>query len=78
MTNAAPFPSLHQRAISSLAQESNCTIDEVTALYTREFEKLAVDARVRDFLPILAARHVKSSLRERERSTTEVPELVSA
>jgi Protein of unknown function (DUF3562) len=77
MSDAPTLPSVHQRVISSLAKDNNATIDEVTALYTLELEKLAVDARVRDFLPVLAARHVKSTLRNRAQSTADARQPVS-
>jgi hypothetical protein len=56
-------PSAHTRAIEFLADDTHIPIDEITEIYAREFAKLALDASVQTFLPVLTMRNVREALR---------------
>jgi len=55
----------HSRIVAFLAKESQLPLADVARLYEVEFAKLAVDARVTQFLDIIAIRHVQAILRNR-------------
>ena len=55
----------HQRAIESLAEESQVPVNEVSRLYEDERAKLEVGARIKGFLGIFAIRNVRNMLRQR-------------
>jgi hypothetical protein len=57
----------HQRAIESLAAESQVPVNEVARLYEDARAELEAGARVRSFLGIFALRKVRNTLRERSR-----------
>ena len=57
---------LHDGAIDALADEMKIDVSEVRAVYEREYVRLRRAARVRDFLPVLVARHTRDVLRQRE------------
>jgi hypothetical protein len=57
----------HQRAIESLAEESQVPVNEVARLYEDARAELEAGARVRSFLGIFALRKVRNTLRERSR-----------
>ena len=57
-----------QRAIESLAEESQVPVNEVARLYEDARAKLEVGARIRSFLGIFALRNVRKTLRERRRA----------
>jgi hypothetical protein len=60
----------HQRpAIELLARESQVPVDGVTRLYENELAKLAVGARIRNFLHIFAIRKVREMLRQHDAGT---------
>lgn len=54
---------LHDRAIDALAQEMHLDTAEIRAIYERHYLHLRGIARVRDYLPVLVARHTRSALR---------------
>jgi hypothetical protein len=49
----------HERAIVSLARESQVPVDEVARLYDEERAELEVGVRIRGFLRIFAIRNVR-------------------
>jgi hypothetical protein len=55
----------HERAIESLARESQVPVDEVARLYDDARAELEVGARIRGFLGIFAIRNVRRVLRQR-------------
>jgi len=57
----------HQRAIESLAEESQVPVNEVAQLYEDARAKLEVGARIRSFVGIFAIRNVRKALRQRSR-----------
>jgi len=68
MARMHPQPSKksrQQRAIASLAQESQVPIDEVARLYEDQWAELEDGARIADFLAIFTARNVREMLRRR-------------
>lgn len=54
----------HWRAIESVARDVKRSVEEVQPLYESELAVLCRDARVRDFLSVLACRHVRLSLKQ--------------
>lgn len=54
---------LHDRAIDALAQELHVDAAEIRDIYERHYLRLRTIARVRDYLPVLVARHTRSALR---------------
>jgi hypothetical protein len=48
--------------VSSLAKQTNTPIEEARKVYEREFALLERTAKVKTFLPILAARHAREIL----------------
>ena len=57
----------HQRAIESLAEESQVPVNEVARLYEDARAELEAGARIRNFLGIFALRKVRKALLERSR-----------
>jgi hypothetical protein len=55
----------HERAIASLAHETDTSVDEITRLCTTEYARLAIDARLTSYLAIFAFRGVQAVLRSR-------------
>lgn len=53
----------HHQAICTLANEFNLTEMDVASLYEKELRDLCAHARVRQYLLLLTARHVKEILR---------------
>lgn len=53
----------HVAVIEAIAKETNRPIGEVTELYTAEISRLQSDARIRDFLVVLASKKVRDVLR---------------
>ena len=54
-----------EHLISRLAREEQIPEPEARLAYQRELERLGRDARVRTYLPVLAARHAREALRRR-------------
>lgn len=57
--------SLHMGVIEDLAREWDLPASEVSQLYETELARLKAQARVRDFLPLLASHAVRDALRSR-------------
>ena len=57
----------HQRAIESMAEESQVPVDEVAQLYEDAHAELEAGARIKSFLGIFALRNVRRTLLERIR-----------
>jgi hypothetical protein len=57
MTTATELPLLE-----SLSREMHVPLDTVIAVYKREHDALALGARITHYLPLLAARRVRSQL----------------
>ncbi|HEV2219075.1 MAG TPA: DUF3562 domain-containing protein [Casimicrobiaceae bacterium] len=54
---------LHDRAIDTLAQELHVDTAVIRGIYERHLIRLRSIARVRDYLPVLVARHTRIALR---------------
>lgn len=52
-----------ERAIHTLSGLSGVSMTEVRALFSQEFARLALSARVRSYLPALTASNVRAQLR---------------
>ncbi len=57
---------LHEAAIDALAGEMHRPAAEIKAHYERELQRLTEGARVRDFLSVCTARHLRQALRHGE------------
>jgi hypothetical protein len=55
----------HERAISSLRDRSGAPLVEVRRLFAQEFSRLELGARVRSYLSVLTASHVRALLRRK-------------
>ena len=55
----------HVRVIASLSDKLKIPEHEVDAIYKREFDRLALQARIPTFLVVLAMRNTRSILRGR-------------
>jgi hypothetical protein len=53
---------LHRQAISALADETRQPVTVVTEVYEREYAELKASARVKDYLPLFAARRARKTL----------------
>ena len=58
---------LHDRAIDALADEMRVDAEEIREVYERQYLRLQSTARVRDYLHVLVARHVRHALRRSSR-----------
>jgi hypothetical protein len=56
-------PKQDRVATESLARETETSIEEVQKLYEEELEDLANDAKITQYLGVLASRRVKMKLR---------------
>lgn len=54
----------HRRAIESVARDVRRSIEEVQPLYESQLAALRREARVKDFLSVLACRRVRLSLKQ--------------
>jgi hypothetical protein len=57
----------HQAAAKHLAREMHVAEDRVLAAYALELEQLQQAARVKQFLSVLAVKHVKARFNRKER-----------
>jgi len=57
----------HLGAIATLADELKVPVQEVGAIFKSQFDRLAVQARITNYLVVLAMRNTRSILREGER-----------
>jgi hypothetical protein len=48
--------------LRALARQTNVPLEKIAALYEEEVARLASNARVRRFIPVIAARRVKRRL----------------
>jgi hypothetical protein len=55
--------SAHVRAIEFLADDTHLPVDQIAEIYQREFAKLALDANIQNYLPVLTMRKVREALR---------------
>lgn len=55
----------HSRAIEFLVNETDASVEQITKVYRREYSKLAADARIKDYLPVLTIRKVREILKLR-------------
>jgi hypothetical protein len=67
MPSPSSNESHHERAIESLAEESQVPVNEVARLYEDARAELEAGARIRNFLGIFALRKVRKTLLERSR-----------
>lgn len=51
--------------IEGLAQETDTPVEVVQTIYNHERARLERSARIKTYIPVLAKRHVKSVLREK-------------
>jgi len=58
---------LHDRAIDQLVEEMHLDAVEIREVYERQYQRLRSTARIRDYLHVLVARHVRSALRRSHR-----------
>lgn len=54
----------HRRAIESVARDVQRPIEEIQPLYESELADLRREARVKDFLSVLACRYVRLALKQ--------------
>ena len=57
----------HLGAIATLSNELKVPAQEVGAIYKNQFDRLAVQARITNYLVVLAMRNTRSILREGDR-----------
>jgi hypothetical protein len=60
----------HKRLIELLARQFGAPIDEVALLYEQEREALEAHSRVKAFVPVLVARHIRDLLSQRMSNQT--------
>lgn len=53
----------HDAGLDALALKVHAPLEAVKRVYDCEFERLQRDARIRQYLPVLATRHVREILR---------------
>ena len=56
----------HERAISSLRDRTGAPLAEVRSLFTKEFSRLELGAKVRSYLAVLTTSNVRAMLRRTE------------
>jgi hypothetical protein len=54
----------HWRAMESVARDVKRSVEEIRPLYESELADLRREARVKDFLSVLASRYVRLSLKQ--------------
>jgi hypothetical protein len=54
----------HQTTKEAIAKETETSLDEVDKIYEQELSHLASDAKITQFLGVLATKHVKMKLRK--------------
>jgi hypothetical protein len=57
-----PLEAEQVRAIAMISDKLQLPVDEVGEIYRKEFERLAVQARIPNFLIVLATRNAQSIL----------------
>jgi hypothetical protein len=59
---------IHKHAIQALALETSQPVERVGSVYAVELAQMTIDARIKDYLPILISRRVRVILREQVQS----------
>lgn len=54
----------HERAISTIAEAGNASMEKIRGLYAEEFSRLEKGAKVRTYLHALAVANVRAQVRE--------------
>ena len=54
----------HERSKEAIARETDTAIDEVDRIYEEELSDLASDARITQYLGVLASKRVRARLRK--------------
>jgi hypothetical protein len=54
----------HQRTKEAIARETGAAIDEVDRIYEEELSDLSSDARITQYLGVLASKRVRARLRK--------------
>jgi hypothetical protein len=54
----------HQTTKEAIAQETHTSLDEVEKIYEEELSTLAADAKITQYLGVLASRRVRMKLRK--------------
>jgi hypothetical protein len=81
MTVETPGPRNSTRfasEIAELASETAVPVEVVEQLYRAELERLRSNARIVDFVPLLATKSLERLLRERHRTERAHPELTES
>ena len=60
----SPSPKQDRAATEAIARETETSLDEVQKLYEEEIEDLANDAKITQYLGVLASRRVRMRLRK--------------
>ena len=60
--NYTKLESVHLKAIEALAKEIDCPVDEVNNIYASALGSLRSNARIRDYLIVLASKKVRDAL----------------
>jgi hypothetical protein len=66
----AEIPEGHRNAVIGLAAEAHAPVELVADAYRRELLELRRDARITQFLPVIASRRVRQRLRQRHATKT--------
>ncbi len=53
----------YQETIKALAEEIDCSVEEVGKVYAAKIESLKTSARIHDYLLVLASKKVRDELR---------------
>lgn len=56
-------PGVPHKAIESLARELDLPLEQVEKVYREQAAAIEADARIKQFVPVLVARRVRSELR---------------
>jgi hypothetical protein len=56
----------HERAVTSLCDRTGAPLTEVRSLFAQEFSRLERGAKVRSYLAVLTASHVRAMLRRKD------------
>ena len=65
--NGPAHASADQRIVDSIAQETSTPVDVVQALYEEELVTLVAQAKLKQFVGIIATKRVKQNLRAQKR-----------
>jgi hypothetical protein len=71
--SVSKFEGDHATAIATLSEKLKIPKDEVVDIYRKEFDRLAVHARIPTFLVVLAMRNARSILRSGARGSPRGP-----